>query len=57
MNDDDNVPPLLDQSSSADMRKRILDFINRQTNAAHSQGFIIGFLFGITVGIILSRKI
>ena len=55
--DDDRVPPILNESSSADIRKKILDLMNRQTNAALSQGFLIGFLFGITVGIILWRKI
>jgi hypothetical protein len=59
MRNDDNehVPPLLEQSSSADIRKRILDLMNQQTNAALSQGFLVGFLFGITLGIILWRKI
>jgi len=51
--EDEQTPPLLKESSSADMRKKILDLMNRQTNAAISQGFMIGFLFGLTVGILL----
>lgn len=57
MDDDERVPPILNESSSADMRKKIHDLMNRQTNTALSQGFLVGFLFGITVGIILWRKI
>jgi len=56
MDDNEHVPPLLEQPSSADMRKRILDLMNQQTNTALSQGFLVGFLFGITLGIILWRK-
>jgi len=55
--DNDCTPPLLKESSPADTREKILDLMNRQTNMALSQGFLIGFLFGITVGIILWRKI
>ena len=56
MDDDEREPPILNESSSADMRKKILDLMNQQTNAALSQGFLVGFLFGITLGIILGRK-
>ncbi len=57
MHDDDSVPPVLNEPSYADTRERILVLMNRQTNMALSQGFLIGFLFGITVGIIVWRKI
>ena len=53
---DEDTPPLLNESSSADMREKILALMNRRTNMAISQGFMIGFLFGLTVGILLVRR-
>lgn len=44
----DDIPPVLNEASYADTRKKILDLMNRQRNMALSQGFLIGFLFGIT---------